>query len=575
MRSLRVLAVLGGLAVVSGCSSSSGSGSQDATSDAHSSKADSGVDAKGDSQVAPKADATRDATADATRDATTATTDATSDAAADAAKTLACGAKQQLCGVEAGAPYCASTKTDNANCGACGNVCGAGLLCSKGSCGSTCSGDETPCTPDGGAPYCASTDTDNANCGACGTVCASGTYCSKGACKDGCGAGETLCKVDGGAPYCANEQTDTANCGACGTVCTSSQTCADAGCYTVCGPALTNCSNECVDKTTDPTNCGACSNKCTEQQVCGNGSCQRNVFYVDVINGNDANDGSESMPWQTITHAITTLSATAVQIMVAAGTYSTLETFPISPKANQILIGGYTSTGHGTGPSIIEGAGAAVCASSPLLASEPFPTALFMGPGSANARLSGFSVQGGSNTMVSAVVCGAPVTIDNTIFTSPSTGAEFTLLLAGGAALTLTSSVCEGAFFVLDDTTLLVARGNTFSATPSGFPVSILLGMPATGDAGSLTPTLPHLDFGTAASPGGNTVNPGFDGGMGLFVGQTAASVLPVAGNTWAPGVEGADSQGHYAHQLWKTDEEQGPNFVVLFADAGGGGLQF
>ncbi len=138
-----------------------------------------------------------------------------------------CAAGQTLCGADAGAPYCASTKTDNANCGTCGVACGAGQVCQNGACANSCAsadgGVEALCTPDGGAPYCASTDSDNQNCGACGVVCPGGTLCDKGACTNSCpsedGGTLTLCNADGGVPYCTDTSSDPNNCGACGASC--------------------------------------------------------------------------------------------------------------------------------------------------------------------------------------------------------------------------------------------------------------------------------------------------------------------------------------------------------------------
>ncbi len=82
---------------------------------------------------------------------------------------LTCGSLTK-CTPTSGAPYCANTTTDNANCGACGNACGAGEACMNGGCVLTC-GSLTKCTPTSGAPYCANTTTDNANCGTCGNSC--------------------------------------------------------------------------------------------------------------------------------------------------------------------------------------------------------------------------------------------------------------------------------------------------------------------------------------------------------------------------------------------------------------------
>src|SRR5262245_2749605 len=73
--------------------------------------------------------------------------------------TQACGTGQLACGSS-----CVDPQLDPTNCGSCGNACGAGEVCSKGKCGSTCSESQTLCKPDGGAAYCATTQSDNANC---------------------------------------------------------------------------------------------------------------------------------------------------------------------------------------------------------------------------------------------------------------------------------------------------------------------------------------------------------------------------------------------------------------------------
>jgi hypothetical protein len=93
----------------------------------------------------------------------------------------------------------------------------------------TACGALTTCTPDGGAPYCANTQSDNANCGTCGASCTSGTVCGGGHCSLTCGA-LTTCTPDGGAPYCANTQSDDANCGTCGTACPTGQSCSSGSC---------------------------------------------------------------------------------------------------------------------------------------------------------------------------------------------------------------------------------------------------------------------------------------------------------------------------------------------------------
>ncbi|HXX66616.1 MAG TPA: hypothetical protein VEK07_05520, partial [Polyangiaceae bacterium] len=77
---------------------------------------------------------------------------------------------------------CVNEQSDNLNCGACGNACGAQEVCSSGSCHSQCVTGQTLCTPSSGSPYCADTQSDSANCGTCGNTCAAGQECSGGAC---------------------------------------------------------------------------------------------------------------------------------------------------------------------------------------------------------------------------------------------------------------------------------------------------------------------------------------------------------------------------------------------------------
>lgn len=194
--------------------------------------------------------------------------------------TTDCGGGQNLCGPgdagDAGGSYCATFATDNANCGACGNQCPAGEMCSAGSCQTTCGVSQTACNVGNvadagadaghaGAPFCATLSTDDSNCGACGNACSAGESCTNGTCQVTCGASESLCSdsdagtngTDGGAAYCANFATDNANCGGCGTTCGAGQVCNGGTCGTTCEADLLQCGSKCIDPSTSITNCGA------------------------------------------------------------------------------------------------------------------------------------------------------------------------------------------------------------------------------------------------------------------------------------------------------------------------------
>ncbi|HUT03328.1 MAG TPA: right-handed parallel beta-helix repeat-containing protein [bacterium] len=65
-------------------------------------------------------------------------------------------------------------------------------------------------------------------------------------------------------------------------------------------------------------------------------------YYVDGETGDDSNDGSESSPWKTITHALASALNTPATIHVAAGTYSAStngERFPLRMKSWVSLTG--------------------------------------------------------------------------------------------------------------------------------------------------------------------------------------------------------------------------------------------
>jgi hypothetical protein len=158
---------------------------------------------------------------------------------------------------------CASLNSDNANCGACGNACPAGNVCSNGSCQLSCQQGLDDCSG-----TCANLMSDTANCGACGTACAAGEVCSNGQCALSCQQG-----LDDCSGTCANLMSDNANCGACGTVCSAGEVCSNGQCALSCQQGLTDCNGVCTNLLTDNADCGQCGTVCSAGNVCSSGTC--------------------------------------------------------------------------------------------------------------------------------------------------------------------------------------------------------------------------------------------------------------------------------------------------------------
>lgn len=184
---------------------------------------------------------------------------------------VSCGAGTSEC-----SGLCRDTQTDRLNCGACGNVCAAGQVCSAGTCTLTCALGTSNC---GGA--CRDTQTDRLNCGSCGAACPGGQVCSAGSCVATCAAGMMSC---GGG--CTNVAFDPSNCGACGAVCgpypNAAPVCVTGACRLACSTGFGDCnaseSDGCErDLATDALHCGACGRSCrTEPNAstpCTAGAC--------------------------------------------------------------------------------------------------------------------------------------------------------------------------------------------------------------------------------------------------------------------------------------------------------------
>jgi hypothetical protein len=174
-----------------------------------------------------------------------------------------------------GACRAVSDLHDDANCGACGNLCPPGLACTG-----------IRCAP----PASIACDSlTNAPCPA-GTICPYGSTCERSSCT-GVGDG-VVCALSIGrdgvccAGACVDTGSDPANCGACGTVCPAGTACGGS-CITAppCGTpdrigqacVLASrrvgscCGSDCVDTRSDEMNCYECGIACQLGATCRGG----------------------------------------------------------------------------------------------------------------------------------------------------------------------------------------------------------------------------------------------------------------------------------------------------------------
>ncbi len=167
----------------------------------------------------------------------------------------------KLCG-----DVCTNAEFDPKNCGECGQVCGAGELCSAGMCGVECLGGSTKC-----GDACVTTENDPKNCGACDKPCDAGLVCVKGGCALTC--------ADGGGKecngVCVDPKQDAKHCGDCNSPCNAGLVCIDGNCALECAGGATKCAGLCVDNNNDPNHCGGCDKACdvASGEVCSLGVC--------------------------------------------------------------------------------------------------------------------------------------------------------------------------------------------------------------------------------------------------------------------------------------------------------------
>jgi len=294
--------------------------------------------------------------------------------------------------------------------------------------------------------------------------------------------------------------------------------------------------------------------------------------YVNQATGDDGNNGSQGSPWATISHAVATADS-EITIHVAPGTYNAAsgETFPITLKNGQNLIGDVSNQGAGANPTLIQGQGA-------------YAVGFLIGTtvvGAEGARVAGFSVANETYQVSYAALSVDGVTMEvdhNTFLDVTYTGvaagnkanlevhdnlfqtSSYGLVLDGSGVVSVHDNTMEGGsygirVFGIDsldvaNNTISVGlggvqggfgvsttiRNNTFNKTPgnygailcsSGTPV--IRGNTFTGATALYVQDSGTPDAGTVADLGQNN----FSAITGVVLHHAGTGTVMAVGNTW------------------------------------------
>ncbi|MBM4780069.1 MAG: hypothetical protein GQE15_20390 [Archangiaceae bacterium] len=176
---------------------------------------------------------------------------------------------------------CVDTQNDRRHCGACGNACAAGSVCTAGACTASCATGQTTCSG-----QCVDTRSSPTNCGACGRSCGSNEACVMGTCATiGGGSGDAGVTCQSPLSVCSGVcfdlRNDPGHCGNCTTTCATGEYCTGGNCRVLvvdagpppCPTGTMGCNGSCFDQQNDPRNCGMCGRTCNATEYCSAGNC--------------------------------------------------------------------------------------------------------------------------------------------------------------------------------------------------------------------------------------------------------------------------------------------------------------